>query len=663
MNIKERIEYLRDEINAHNHAYYILDKPTISDFNFDKLLSELISLEEKNPDYFNINSPSQRVGGSVLNKFNSVKHKYPMLSLGNTYSATDLMDFNDKLRKLTDVSFEYVSELKYDGVSISLTYQNGELTQALTRGDGSKGDDVTANVRTIKSIPLKLHGNYPKNFVVRGEIFLTINGLIQINKDRIDRGLEPYANTRNTASGSLKLLDTSEVAKRPLQCFLYHILGEDLPSKSHFENLMYAKRWGLNISSDIKLNTTIEQVIKFTDEWDLKRTKLPYEIDGIVVKVNDIDLQNELGFTSKSPRWAISYKFKSEQVSTKLNNISFQVGRTGAITPVANLEPVKLAGTIVKRASLHNADQISRLDIRVGDTVFVEKGGEIIPKVVSVDLKSRDLFSLKTNYITHCPSCNSKLSRNEGDAKHYCLNNENCTPQLIGKFEHFISRKAMNIDGLGVETIELLLNKNLINDVSDLYSLNREDLLPLDRMATKSVDNLLLAIEKSKKVPFEKLLFGLGIRFVGENVAKILVKKFKNINTLMNSNKEELILVDEIGSRIADSLISWFSSPKNIQLVKNLQLIGLQFVSDFDDSILSDKLKNMKIVISGTFIYNTRADIKKIIEEHGGKNVSSISKNTTFVIAGSDMGPSKKQKAIDLGIALLSEKEFLAKLN
>jgi DNA ligase (NAD+) len=395
----------------------------------------------------------------------------------------------------------------------------------------------------------------------------------------------------------------------------------------------------------------------------LKRTSLPYEIDGIVIKVNDIDLQNELGFTSKSPRWAISYKFKSEQVSTKLNNISFQVGRTGAITPVANLEPVKLAGTIVKRASLHNADQISRLDIREGDTVFVEKGGEIIPKVVSVDLKSRDLFSQQTNYITHCPSCNSKLTRNEGDAKHYCLNNESCTPQLIGKFEHFISRKAMSIDGLGVETIELLLNKKLINEVSDLYRLNREDLLPLDRMAKKSVDNLLLAIEKSKKVPFEKLLFGLGIRFVGENVAKILVKKFKNINTLINSNKEELILVDEIGSRIADSLISWFSSTKNIQLVKNLELIGLQFVSDVDDSILSDKLKHMKIVISGTFIYNSRADLKKIIEEHGGKNVSSISKNTTFVIEGKDMGPSKKQKATDLGIALLSEKEFLAKLN
>ena len=663
MNIKDRIEYLRDEINAHNHAYYILDKPTISDFDFDKLLSELIFLEEKHPDFFNINSPSQRVGGSVLNGFNSVKHKYPMLSLGNTYSATDLMDFNNKLRKLTDVSFEYVSELKYDGVSISLTYQNGELTQALTRGDGSKGDDVTANVRTIKSIPLKLHGNYPIDFVIRGEIFLTLNGLIQINNDRIKKGLEPYANTRNTASGSLKLLDTNEVAKRPLQCFLYHILGDDLPSKSHFENLQYAKTWGLNISSDIKLNNTIEQVIKFTEEWDLKRSNLTYEIDGIVVKVNDTDLQNELGFTSKSPRWAISYKFKSEQVSTKLNNISYQVGRTGAITPVANLEPVKLAGTIVKRASLHNADQISRLDIRVGDTVFVEKGGEIIPKVVSVDLKSRDLFSQKTNYITHCPSCNSKLTRKEGDAKHYCLNNESCTPQLIGKFEHFISRKAMNIDGLGVETIELLLNKKLINEVSDLYSLNREDLLPLDRMATKSVDNLLLAIEKSKKIPFEKLLFGLGIRFVGENVAKILVKKFKNIHALINSNKEELILVDEIGSRIADSLISWFSLSKNIQLLKNLEIIGLQFVSDIDDSILSYKLKHMKIVVSGTFIYNSRADIKKIIEEHGGKNVSSISKNTTFVIAGKDMGPSKKQKAIDLGIALLSEKEFLAKLN
>ena len=663
MNIKDRINSLRDEINLHNHAYYVLDSPNISDFTFDKLLENLTLLEDNNPEFFDINSPSQRVGGIVLDGFKSVKHKFPMLSLGNTYSSNDLRDFDSRLRKLTEDEFEYVCELKYDGVSISLTYQNGKLIQALTRGDGAKGDDVTANVRTIKSIPLQLSGEFPENFEIRGEIFLSISGLDFLNKKRIDNNLEPFSNPRNTASGSLKMLDTREVSRRPLQCYLYHILGDDLPSKNHYENLQNAKNWGFNIPNEIELYQSIEDVIMFTNKWDINRVSLPYEIDGIVIKVNDISLQNELGYTAKTPRWAISYKFKSEQVSTKLNNIVYQVGRTGAITPVAHLEPVKLAGTIVKRASLHNADQISKLDIRIGDTVFVEKGGEIIPKVIGIDFKSRDLFSQTTKYIENCPSCKTLLIRSDGDAKHYCPNVLKCTPQIVGKFEHFISRKALNIDGIGVETIELLVNEGLIVDVSDLYYLKRDDLLSLERMADKSVDNLLFAIEQSKKITFEKLLFGLGIRFVGENVAKILVKHFKTIDFLIKANIEELLLVDEIGIKIAESLNLWFSKSRNLDLINRLKTIGFQFISNYEDTLISNKLDRMKIIISGTFVKYERNELKKMIEDHGGKNVSTISKNTTFVLKGNDMGPTKKQKAIQLGIDLVSEDEFLAKLN
>ena len=663
MSERERITFLRKELANHNHSYYVLDKPLITDFEFDKLLAELQLLENNNPDLFDKNSPTQRVGGGLIEGFTSVKHKYRMLSLGNTYSAEDLHDFDTRLKKLTDQVFEYVCELKYDGVSISLTYENGELVQALTRGDGTQGDDVTENVKTIKSIPLKLKGDYPEKLEIRGEIFLPIAGLQQMNKLRVEQGLEPYANPRNTASGSLKLLDTKEVANRPLDCYLYYLLGDTLPSNNHYENLQKAKEWGFKIPNEIEKFSTIEQALKFINKWDAKRHNLPYEIDGIVIKVNNIDLQEEMGFTAKSPRWAISYKFKAEQVSTILNEITYQVGRTGAITPVANLAPVQLAGTTVKRASLHNADQIAKLDIREGDKVYVEKGGEIIPKVVGVELKDRDLFSQPTEYISKCPSCTTELVRKDGDAKHYCPNSEACPPQIKGKFEHFISRKAMNIDGLGGETIELLIKEGLITEISNLYHLKKEDVLPLERIAEKSADNLIIGIENSKKIPFERVLFGLGIRYVGETVAKVLVKHFKTIDAIINADIETLIAVDEIGGKIAESVNAYFSEDKNLLLIEELKIAGLQFISNIKETSKSDNLAGDKIVVSGVFQQFSRAEYKKMIEEHGGKNVGSISKSTTFVLAGENMGPSKKQKAEDLNIPMISEEEFLVKLS
>ena len=663
MKIKERIDFLRKELAEHNHSYYVLDTSIISDFEFDKLLQELVKLEDENPEFFDATSPTQRVGGGVIDGFKTVAHKYRMLSLGNTYSEEDLHDFDTRLHKLTDQEIEYVCELKYDGVSISLTYENGGLTQALTRGDGAQGDDVTANVRTIKSIPLKLKGDYPANFEIRGEIFIPIKGLEKMNKLRTEEGLEPYKNPRNTASGSLKLLDANEVSKRPLDCYLYYLIGEDLPSTNHYENLQKARDWGFKIPNEIEKHSNVENVLKFINKWDEDRHGLPYEIDGIVIKVNDINLQEEMGFTAKSPRWAISYKFKAEQVITILNKITYQVGRTGAITPVANLEPVQLAGTTVKRASLHNADQIAKLDIREGDKVYVEKGGEIIPKVVGVELKDRDLFSQSTEYIANCPSCNTELVRKEGDAKHYCPNAESCPTQIKGKFEHFISRKAMDIDGLGGETIELLINEGLIKEISDLYHLKKEDLLPLERMAEKSVENLFIGVGQSKLIPFERVLFGLGVRFVGETVAKVLAKHFKTIDNIIDTDIETLIAVDEIGDKIAESVVNYFSIEENLKLINNLKESGLQFVSTIEDTTKSSNLNGMKIVVSGVFNQNSRAEYKKMIEEHGGKNVSSISKNTTFVLAGENMGPSKKQKAEDLKIPLVNEDEFLAKID
>ena len=663
MKIKERIDFLRKELAEHNHSYYVLDTSTISDFEFDKLLKELVKLEDENPEFFDSTSPTQRVGGGVIDGFKTVAHKYRMISLGNTYSEEDLHDFDTRLHKLTDQEIEYVCELKYDGVSISLTYKNGELTQALTRGDGTQGDDVTANIRTIKSIPLKLKGDYPASFEIRGEIFIPIKGLEKMNKLRIEEGLEPYANPRNTASGSLKLLDANEVSNRPLDCYLYSLLGDNLPTDNHYKNLQKARDWGFKIPNEIEKQSNVENVLKFINKWDEDRHGLPYEIDGIVIKVNDINLQEEMGFTAKSPRWAISYKFKAEQVSTILNEITYQVGRTGAITPVANLEPIQLAGTTVRRASLHNADQIAKLDIREGDKVYVEKGGEIIPKVVGVELKDRDLFSQPTEYIANCPSCNTELVRKEGDAKHYCLNAESCPSQIKGKFEHFISRKAMDIDGLGGETIALLINEGLIKEISDLYHLKKEDLLPLDRMAEKSVENLFIGVGKSKLIPFERVLFGLGVRFVGETVAKVLAKHFKTIDNIIDTDIETLIAVDEIGDKIAESVMNYFSIEENLKLINNLKESGLQFVSTIDDTTKSSNLNGMKIVVSGVFNQNSRAEYKKMIEEHGGKNVSSISKNTTFVLAGENMGPSKKQKAEDLKIPLVNEDEFLAKID
>ena len=663
MKIKERIDLLRKELAEYNHSYYVLDTSIISDFEFDKLLQELVKLEDENPEFFDATSPTQRVGGGVIDGFKTVAHKYRMLSLGNTYSEEDLHDFDTRLHKLTDQEIEYVCELKYDGVSISLTYENGGLTQALTRGDGAQGDDVTANVRTIKSIPLKLKGDYPANFEIRGEIFIPIKGLEKMNKLRTEEGLEPYKNPRNTASGSLKLLDANEVSKRPLDCYLYYLIGEDLPSTNHYENLQKARDWGFKIPNEIEKHSNVENVLKFINKWDEDRHGLPYEIDGIVIKVNDINLQEEMGFTAKSPRWAISYKFKAEQVITILNKITYQVGRTGAITPVANLEPVQLAGTTVKRASLHNADQIAKLDIREGDKVYVEKGGEIIPKVVGVELKDRDLFSQSTEYIANCPSCNTELVRKEGDAKHYCPNAESCPTQIKGKFEHFISRKAMDIDGLGGETIELLINEGLIKEISDLYHLKKEDLLPLERMAEKSVENLFIGVGQSKLIPFERVLFGLGVRFVGETVAKVLAKHFKTIDNIIDTDIETLIAVDEIGDKIAESVVNYFSIEENLKLINNLKESGLQFVSTIEDTTKSSNLNGMKIVVSGVFNQNSRAEYKKMIEEHGGKNVSSISKNTTFVLAGENMGPSKKQKAEDLKIPLVNEDEFLAKID
>jgi len=663
MKSQERIAFLRKELSAYNHAYYVNDAAVISDFKFDQLLIELQQLEDNNPHLFDANSPTQRVGGELLDGFKAVKHNYRMLSLGNTYSAEDLHDFDVRINKLTDDDFEYVCELKYDGISISLTYENGELTQALTRGDGTQGDDVTVNVKTIKSIPLRLKGDFPEKFEIRGEIFLPIAALTSMNVIRVQQGLEPYANPRNTASGSLKLLDTKEVAKRPLDCYLYHLLGEDLPSNMHFDNLQKAREWGFKIPSEIETHKSINEVLKFTEKWDIKRHDLPYEIDGIVIKVNDINLQEEMGFTSKSPRWAISYKFKAEQAVTILEEITYQVGRTGAITPVANLTPVQLAGTTVKRASLHNADQIQKLDIREGDKVFVEKGGEIIPKVVGVDLTYRDLFSQPTNYISYCPSCNTELVRKEGDVKHYCPNSESCSPQIKGRFEHFISRKAMNIDGLGGETIELLIQEGLISEISDLYLLGKEDVLPLERIAEKSAANLILGLEASKNIPFERVLFGLGIRYVGETVAKVLVKHFKTIDRIIIADMETMISVDEIGHKIAESIVFYFSQQKNIDLIIALKNSGLQFVSKIEDTSKSDLLKGMKIVVSGVFNKYNRSELNRMIEEHGGKNVGSISKSTTFVLAGENMGPSKKEKAETLGVNMVNEDEFLAKIS
>lgn len=662
MNKKEaekRINSLRNQLQAHNHNYYVLNQPTISDFEYDMLMNDLLALEKLFTEFKDDTSPSQRVGSDISNEFKQVEHKYPMLSLGNTYSKEELIDFDTRIRKLLpDTELEYVCELKYDGTSISLTYTNGKLNYAVTRGDGVKGDDVTSNVKTIKSIPLNLKGDYPAEFEIRGEIFIAHNDFNQMNAEREKNNEASFANPRNAASGTLKLQNSSEVAKRPLDCFLYYVLGESLNFDTHFENLTKAKDWGFKIPPHIKICKNIDEVYDFIQYWDIERKKLPYDTDGVVIKVNSLKQQKVLGFTSKSPRWAIAYKFKAEQAITKLLSIDFQVGRTGAITPVANLEPVYLAGTTVKRASLHNADQIELHDIRLGDYVYIEKGGEIIPKIVGVDNSKRDEKAEKFQYITHCPECNTELVRSEEEAKHFCPNEFGCPPQIKGKMEHFVSRKAMNIAGAEA-TIELLYNNGLLKDTGDLYFLKKEDLVKLERFGEKSADNLLESLEKSKQVPFERVLFGLGIRYVGETVAKKIASGIQSIDNLISASFESLIEIEEIGDIIAKSIIEHFKIEQNIRLIEKLKLAGLQLqISESESKNLSNKLEGKSFVVSGVFANHSRDEIKKLIELHGGKNVGSISAKTSYVLAGEKMGPEKLKKAEKLNIPIISEDDF-----
>ena len=661
MDIQNTIQKLRDELNQHNYNYYVLDKPIISDYEFDLKLKQLQELENQYPEYFDESSPSQRVGGTITKNFQTVPHEHRMYSLDNSYSKEELIDWEKRIQKvLGDVPLEYTCELKYDGASISITYENGILKRAVTRGDGFQGDDVTNNIKTIKSIPLKLKGNFPSKFDVRGEIILPFAGFKKMNQELIDIGETPYSNPRNTASGSLKLQDSAEVAKRPLDCLLYFLIGSNLPFKSQYEGLETARQWGFKAPKEAKLANNLAEVFEFIDYWGTHRHTLPYETDGVVVKVNSFHYQDELGFTAKSPRWAIAYKFKSEQVSTKLNSISFQVGRTGSITPVANLEPVQLAGTIVKRASLHNADQIKKLDIRAGDTVYVEKGGEIIPKIIAVDLSKRHEDSEPTRYITHCPECNTELVRSEGEANHYCPNFYGCPPQIIGRIQHFISRKAMDIEGLGGETVALLFSNGLVHNYADLYELKVEQILPLERMAQKSAENLVKGVANSKDIPFERVLFALGIRFVGETVAKKLAKYYKSIDALSHATLMDLILVDEIGERIAQSVLDFFENEENRNIIERLKQYGLQFeVIEKINPNATDKLTGKTFVVSGVFEKFSRDELKKAIEDNGGKVGSSISAKTDYVVAGDSMGPAKLDKASKLNISIISEDDFI----
>ncbi len=659
-DIKRKITQLREDLRQHNHNYYVVDNATISDFEFDQLLKDLEALEAKYPEFYDSNSPTQRVGGAITKDFQTVWHKNRMYSLDNSYSREDLHDWENRIIKLLGVEdISYTCELKYDGASINLTYENGKLTSAVTRGDGFQGDDVTNNIKTIKSIPLILKKSMEDSFEIRGEVILPLEGFLKMNEQRIEDGFEPYSNPRNTASGSLKLQDSSEVARRPLDCLLYQVVGVQ-KYETHAKTLAEASLAGFKIPSAIQVCTSLEEVFRFIDFWETERHQLNYETDGVVVKVNSLVYQDELGYTAKAPRWAIAYKFKAEEVVTKLLSIDYQVGRTGAITPVANLEPVQLAGTIVKRASLHNADQIKKLDIRVGDSVFVEKGGEIIPKITRVQLDKRSISSQPVQYITHCPDCATLLERKEGDAKHYCPNIDACPTQIKGRIEHFISRKAMNIDGLGGETIGSLFDAGFLTNYADLYSLNAEQIMPLERMAEKSASNIVKGVEESKKIPFEKVLYALGIRFVGETVAKKLARHFKSIDNLMFANFQDLTEVDEIGERIAQSTIDFFGDLLNIQIIDRLKSYGLQFeIQESESTIQSEILKGKKIVISGVFTEFSRNELKQSIEDNGGKVSSSISKNTNYLIAGDKMGPAKRVKAEGLGVAIISEKEYI----
>ena len=660
-NIQQRITELRSNLEEHNYRYYILSQPVITDQEFDQLMKELERLEAGNPDFFDPNSPTQRVGSDLNKEFEQVRHQYPMLSLSNSYSEEELRDFDQKIRKLTDQSFEYICELKFDGTSVSLRYRNGVLEKAITRGDGTFGDDVTSNVRTIRSIPLKLKGaGFPEEFEIRGEILLPFSEFDRINQEREEEGEQLFANVRNAASGTLKSQKSSVVAERKLDAYFYYLLGENLPSDGHLENMMATREWGFKISPDTERCANIDEVIDFIRKWNLKRFDLPVATDGIVIKVNSLSLQQYLGSTAKSPRWAIAFKYKAEQLSTILQSVSYQVGRTGAVTPVANLEPVLLAGTTVKRATLHNSDIIKNLDLHFGDTVFVEKGGEIIPKIVGVDTASRHPMAQPVQFIRNCPECGTILVRKEGEAAHYCPNEDGCPPQIKGKMEHFISRKAMNIDGLGSETIDLLYNEGLIRNIADIYDLQKEQISRLERLGDKSAERILYSLSESRQIPFEKVLFALGIRFVGETVARILAHRLINIETIEKASLEELTAVDEIGGRIAESVQAYFSNPENIRLIERLKEKGLQMELD-ETSIAnrSEKLGGLSIIISGTFEKNSRDDLKKMIEQNGGKNVSSISGNTSYLLAGNNIGPSKLEKAKKLNIPIISEDDFL----
>ena len=661
MNEVERIYQLREELHRHNHNYYVLNAPEIGDQEFDFLMRELQDLEAKHPECYDENSPSMRVGSDLNKNFTQVQHKYPMLSLANTYSEAEVTEFYDRVKKALNEDFEICCEMKFDGTSISLTYEDGRLLRAVTRGDGVQGDDVTDNVKTIRSIPLVLQGDgYPQNFEIRGEILMPWEVFEALNKERESREEALFANPRNAASGTLKLQNSSVVASRKLDAYLYYLLSDELPGDGHYENMQLASQWGFKVSDIMRKCATLEEVLEFIRYWDVERKNLPVATDGVVLKVNSFRQQRNLGYTAKSPRWAIAYKFQAERACTRLNSISYQVGRTGAVTPVANLDPVQLAGTVVKRASLHNADIIEGLDLRLGDMVYVEKGGEIIPKIVGVDKEARFMLGDKIRFITKCPECGSPLTRYEGEAAHYCTNDASCPPQIKGKIEHFVSRKAMNIDGLGSETIDQFYQEGLIHNIADLYTLKAPDIACLERMGKKSAVNIMEGLRASKEVPFERVLFALGIRFVGETTAKTLAKAFRSIDALASTSLDDLMQVDEIGARIAQSILQYFADARNREIIERLREAGVQMqMAEQDSSEYTDKLAGKSIVISGVFAHHSRDEYKNLIEKNGGKNVGSISKKTSFILAGENMGPSKLEKAEKLGIPIVSEDEFL----
>ena len=661
MNEIDRIYQLREELHRHNHCYYVLNAPEIGDQEFDFLMRELQDLEARHPECYDENSPTMRVGSDLNKNFTQVQHKYPMLSLANTYSEAEVAEFYDRVKKALNEDFEICCEMKFDGTSISLIYENGKLLRAVTRGDGVQGDDVTDNVKTIRTIPLVLQGEgYPQEFEIRGEILMPWEVFEQLNKEREAREEALFANPRNAASGTLKLQNSSVVASRKLDAYLYYLLGENLPGDGHYENMQAASKWGFKVSDIMRKCGSLEEVLEFIRYWDVERKNLPVATDGVVLKVNSFRQQRNLGYTAKSPRWAIAYKFQAERACTRLNMVTYQVGRTGAITPVANLEPVQLAGTVVKRASLHNADIIEGLDLRLGDMVYVEKGGEIIPKIVGVDKEARFMLGDKIRFITRCPECGSPLTRYEGEAAHYCTNDASCPPQIKGKIEHYVSRKAMNIDGLGTETIDQFYQEGLIHNIADLYSLKAPDIACLERMGKKSAVNIMEGIRASKEVPFERVLFALGIRFVGETTAKTLAKAFRSIDVLASATLDDLMQVDEIGARIAQSIIQYFAEEKNREIIGRLREAGVQMqMAEVDSSEYTDKLAGKSIVISGVFAYHSRDEYKEMIEKNGGKNVGSISKKTSFILAGDNMGPAKLEKAGKLGLPIMNEDDFL----